>query len=612
MSKLNLFVPLTKVDESKREVWGVAAEEAPDKTGEIMDYAKSKPRFQEWSQQIAKASGGKSLGNVREMHQPNAVGKLIDLQFDDTAKKIYVGAKIVDDTAWKKVSEGVYTGFSIGGDYGEMWRDVEHPTLKRYEAIPAEVSTVDNPAMYGATFEMIRANGASELRKFAAPLKKEDDAPSDEKPEDDAPPKEEQAKEKGDDEPKDDAADKDRAEKTPLALNLEKLAKCYPDAVAIDAGDWDVSRALSVLAQVSALMQSEAWTGETEHVALVSSILAQLQTFLDAEIAEARAFAEREAQVVADDRLANAEQTLAEVTEPTVTTDEETETLEMAARGNELQKAAANGANARVILESKIHQAYTVTCDQLLQRGYIDRATRLKISKLMGEMLTAFADALGAELEKVNLSPADVDFIAAKLAQGELLKLDPAKQDLEKRGARHNAGDAAMLQTIHDHACALGANCESGAEKEMNPDELKKWMDAAATERAAQTETTLQKLIGDAIAPLAQADELNKVMETTGELGKRAEELEKQLKALAERVAVVEKTPEGQLPVLRVVKRDGAPETVEKADALAVLEKYREDASLDAVTRSAVGKILALEEMKKTIQQGPQKIGAAP
>lgn len=177
---MNLFIPITKVDEQRREVWGVAAEEAPDKSGEIMDYGLSKPRFQEWSKSISDATQGKSLGNVRAMHQPIAAGKVISMQFDDSAKKIAVGAKIVDDNEWKKVAEGVYTGFSVGGRYGSQKYE---NGLLRYEAIPQEVSIVDNPCMKGATFTMVKADGMTEERPFAD----QEEAPAEDKPAEETP-----------------------------------------------------------------------------------------------------------------------------------------------------------------------------------------------------------------------------------------------------------------------------------------------------------------------------------------------------------------------------------------------------------------------------------------
>jgi len=165
MKKIQLFAALTKVDELRREVWGLATAEVVDKDGEIFDYASSKPYFEDWSREISDATSGRSLGNVREMHRSSAVGKLVDLAFDDENKTIAVGAKIVDDAAWEKCVEGVYTGFSIGGRYVNIWPDGEGDFL-RFTAQPVEISVVDNPAVPNAHFTAIKADGSTEVRKF--------------------------------------------------------------------------------------------------------------------------------------------------------------------------------------------------------------------------------------------------------------------------------------------------------------------------------------------------------------------------------------------------------------------------------------------------------------
>lgn len=161
------FIPLTKADEARREVWGVAAMEQPDQSGEIMDYEKSKPHFWEWSKRVEKASGGKSRGNVRDSHTAKAVGKVVKLLFDDAAKAVRVGVKVLDSEAWQKVTEGVFTGFSIGGRYGERWSDPLNKGLTRYVAIPNEISLVDLPCIPGARFEMVKADGAVVSKQFS-------------------------------------------------------------------------------------------------------------------------------------------------------------------------------------------------------------------------------------------------------------------------------------------------------------------------------------------------------------------------------------------------------------------------------------------------------------
>ena len=162
---LNMFLPITKVDAVKREVWGILVEEAVDKSGEIFDYETSKPLFLAWNSAFDKATNGQSVGNLRSMHTNIAAGKFISMDYDDDAKVVSVGAKIVDDNEWKKVEEGVYTGFSIGGKYVNRWYD-KAAKATRYTAEPAEGSLVDNPCMYGATFKLIKGEGMEELIKF--------------------------------------------------------------------------------------------------------------------------------------------------------------------------------------------------------------------------------------------------------------------------------------------------------------------------------------------------------------------------------------------------------------------------------------------------------------
>ena len=183
MSALDLFLPLAKVDLDRRLVTGVATAETPDRSGEIFDYASSKPYFEKWSSEAEAASGGKSLGAVRAMHGPVAAGKLTDIGFDDDAKRITVCAKIVDDDEWRKVQEGVYTGFSQGGRYVKRWADPDFG-LTRYTAEPHEISLVDLPCVPDATFDVVKG-GVIERRGFA-PRDEDTDAGMNEDPDDEA------------------------------------------------------------------------------------------------------------------------------------------------------------------------------------------------------------------------------------------------------------------------------------------------------------------------------------------------------------------------------------------------------------------------------------------
>ena len=168
MSALRMFIPITKVNAARRLVYGLATAETEDRAGEICDYASTKPFYEKWSKEIAKATAGKSYGNLRAMHGPVAAGKVTEITFNDQAKQIEICAKVVDDAEWAKVLEGVYTGFSQGGVYERRWTDADGST--RYTASPNEISLVDFPCLPQATFEMIKADGTSEQRRFGKGL----------------------------------------------------------------------------------------------------------------------------------------------------------------------------------------------------------------------------------------------------------------------------------------------------------------------------------------------------------------------------------------------------------------------------------------------------------
>lgn len=169
MPDLAMFVPITKVDAVQRLVYGSLASETPDRSNEVFDYETSKPLVEAWSGDIKKATDGKSEGNLRAMHSKIAAGKFTSVVCNDATKSVDVCAKVVDDAEWTKVQEGVYTGFSVGGEYVKKWKDPKDATLTRYTAKPAEGSLVDLPCNPGSSFVMVKADGVEELRKFHAP-----------------------------------------------------------------------------------------------------------------------------------------------------------------------------------------------------------------------------------------------------------------------------------------------------------------------------------------------------------------------------------------------------------------------------------------------------------
>jgi len=163
---MDIFAQLHKYDESTGYFEAVAADESLDHDGEILDFESSQPHFENWSAKIAKVTEGKSVGNVREMHGKVAAGKLTEMICDPVAKQVRVAGYAVDAGSRAKMAQGVLTGVSIGGAYGKKWDDPVRKGVIRYEAIPSEISLVDNPCNPNAFFTVVKADGAEELRKF--------------------------------------------------------------------------------------------------------------------------------------------------------------------------------------------------------------------------------------------------------------------------------------------------------------------------------------------------------------------------------------------------------------------------------------------------------------
>lgn len=145
---ITLSVPFTKVNREKRTVSGFATLDNIDQTGDMVTAEASLEAFENFR------------GNIREMHGPNAVGKMISFRpetfYDQATGEFYNGvyvdayvSKGAQDT-WEKVLDGTLTGFSIGGKIVESDNEVNKSTgqavrfIKKYSLI--ELSIVDSPA----------------------------------------------------------------------------------------------------------------------------------------------------------------------------------------------------------------------------------------------------------------------------------------------------------------------------------------------------------------------------------------------------------------------------------------------------------------------------------
>ena len=142
MNKNNIkfYTKIAKVDSDLRMVYGYCTPESMDSQGEVVSKQAIRKAWQAYME----------YGNVREMHQPSAVGITKEYSHDDTGT--WIGVKVVDEDAWIKVKEGVYKGFSIGG----------RVTLKVDNVIKgiilSEISLVDRPACPDAKITVIKVD----------------------------------------------------------------------------------------------------------------------------------------------------------------------------------------------------------------------------------------------------------------------------------------------------------------------------------------------------------------------------------------------------------------------------------------------------------------------
>lgn len=147
-NSVHVSMPFAKVDKANRLVSGWATLDNIDTEGDVVLAEASAKAF------------SRARGNIREMHQPLAVGRMVDFKEDehfDTEtgeiyRGIYVTARVSEgaESTWLKVLDGTLTGFSIGGEIRdasnefikEAGRTVRF--IKDYDLV--ELSLVDNPA----------------------------------------------------------------------------------------------------------------------------------------------------------------------------------------------------------------------------------------------------------------------------------------------------------------------------------------------------------------------------------------------------------------------------------------------------------------------------------
>ena len=262
------FAPFTKVarqPDGSLLVHAILNDETVDDQGEIVDYAGGKAAlddFMKWA-------------NVREMHQPSAVGLVEALVHDDEAKASEAILRVVDPVAVTKVETGVYKGTSLGGSKGSA-RALEKVggafVTRLLAPIVKEVSLVDRPS---------RPTAVLTLAKRAEPTFAERVEASDDHPANDMP---------GDGDMSDEA--------TTAPAETGKMKQSEPDSLAEPpalavaepapakgAAD-DLTSVHIAKESIARLIEKESAEGDSDQVAPLKAALAALDAFESSEAEE--------------------------------------------------------------------------------------------------------------------------------------------------------------------------------------------------------------------------------------------------------------------------------------------------------------------------------------
>ena len=173
-NKLVISMPFAKVNKEKRTVSGWASLDNVDRHGDIVTKEANRKAF------------GNFRKNIREMHGPVAVGKMLNFKedtfFDPETQKTYNGIYVTAyiskgaQDAWEKCLDGTYSGFSIGGNINDAKMekvDGDNETRRVIHDYDLhELSLVDSPANQLANFMSIEKNidGSSFVKGMIADI----------------------------------------------------------------------------------------------------------------------------------------------------------------------------------------------------------------------------------------------------------------------------------------------------------------------------------------------------------------------------------------------------------------------------------------------------------
>lgn len=232
---MKLYGAFTKVEEQDDGtiiVEGIASSESVDCDGEVVKASAIEAALPDYMRH--------GTGALREMHQPSAAGTATAAVEGDVTT---IKAHVVDPVAVKKVTTGVYKGFSIGGKVTE--RDaVNKNTITGLRLV--EISLVDRPANPDAVLTMWKAEVIDG---------------------------------DGQDAGEEATADLDAAQADDIAAAADDVVEQAEDTGDLHKGLWMAAELLQILSELTYLRDSAEWEAQVE--ADASPVPAKLRAAVD-------------------------------------------------------------------------------------------------------------------------------------------------------------------------------------------------------------------------------------------------------------------------------------------------------------------------------------------
>lgn len=158
--RVHVFVPIQRFEEEPDGgliIYGKATSEAVDDHGTWFPFEVQSAAFAEWPWK-----------NIREMHEPIAVGRAVEIVPDPDGKCHWIRARISSAAAdtVQKIREGILQAFSIAGWTPRhlMTNDTRDgvPCKRMGKLVISEVSLVDAPSNPETAFEIVRMADSAE------------------------------------------------------------------------------------------------------------------------------------------------------------------------------------------------------------------------------------------------------------------------------------------------------------------------------------------------------------------------------------------------------------------------------------------------------------------